>query len=147
MTFDQEIPVRIVEGHGVASGRAGDNRFPEGTLSMQIPFFAEYGLDLSNWHRGTINVSISPHRYEIGSPFQTFRKVKWHKSEPAEDFSFFNCRLNGKDGLIYYPHPETKPEHEQPDDVLEIWLPIRLPDLTHHSQVIFSVPSNQIMLK
>ena len=27
------------------------------------------------------------------------------------------------DGLIYYPHPETKPEHHQPPTVIEILAP------------------------
>ena len=33
------ISGKIVKGHGVASGRARDPRFPEGTLALQWPIF------------------------------------------------------------------------------------------------------------
>ena len=56
----QTVRARVVEGHRVASGRNGNPRFPGGTLRMQAPFFRELGLDLSAYHRGTINVSIAP---------------------------------------------------------------------------------------
>ena len=93
---------------------------------MQLPCFAERGLDLSPFWLGTLNVDIAPARFEISKASLTFRAVKWHPSEPAEDFSFFECRVSlvgsevSVDGWIYYPHPETKPEHEQPDSVLEV---------------------------
>ena len=38
------ISGQIVEGHGVASGRAGDPRFPEGTLALQWPIFEKNGF-------------------------------------------------------------------------------------------------------
>ena len=116
---------RVVAGHGVASGRNGDPRFPGGTLAMQIPTFLSLGLDLRPYYRGTINVSISPWSIVPGEARVTFRGVRWANREPAEDFSFFDCRVRvqGSDwvpGLIYYPHPETKPKHFQAPDVLEV---------------------------
>ena len=92
MSKSREILATVVEGHGVASGKSNDPRFPGGTLQMQIPFFLEFGLDLSHYHTGTLNLSIAPHRFEIISPTHTFRLVKWHPTEPAEDFSFVACR-------------------------------------------------------
>lgn len=58
----------------------------------------------------------------------TFANVKWHPTEPAEDFSFFDVRVVrlGEPtiaGFIYFPHPNTKPEHFQQPDVLELLLP------------------------
>jgi hypothetical protein len=116
---------RVRSGYGVASGRANDPRFPNGTIALQKPFFKAMGLDLDGYFAGTINVAIAPHHYGIRQAKYTFRSVKWSPTEPAEDFSFFDCRiLRGTDaprsGLIYYPHPETKPEHFQAPDVLEI---------------------------
>jgi hypothetical protein len=116
---------RVVAGHGVASGCNGDPRFPGGTLAMQIPTFLSLGLDLRPYHRGTINVSISPWSYVSGRARVTFRDVHWAPHEPPEDFSFFDCRVRvrGSDwvsGLIYHPHPETKPKHFQAPDVLEV---------------------------
>ena len=115
-----------IRGHQVASGAALDDRFPEGTLKMQLPIFRERGLDLSAFHLATLNVSFEDGRPGLGEPAHTFRDVKWHPTEPAEDFSFFPCRIREPEtddfveALIYFPHPETKPEHEQPEDVLEV---------------------------
>jgi hypothetical protein len=126
--MDEPIPVTIIRGHGVASGKNGDPRFPGGTIHMQAPHFLARGLDISRFHTGTVNVSIAPHRYRILQPRLTLRKVVWHTTEPAEDFSFFDMQLSLPgaspiSGLVYYPHPETKPEHFQANDVLELLLP------------------------
>ena len=119
---------KIVPGHQVASGGNRDPRFPGGTIRMQIPPFLKHGLDLSPFHPGTVNVSILPLSYQILEPAATLRNVKWHPTEPAEDFSFLDVELdagNGRwiRGYIYHPHPETKPEHFQKPDVLELLLP------------------------
>ncbi|MCW1915580.1 hypothetical protein OJ996_18490 [Luteolibacter sp. GHJ8] len=124
----QTFEAKIVPGHQVASGRNLDPRFPGGTIRMQIPHFRELGVDLSSYHPGTINVSIAPLRYEVIAPRWTLRAVKWHPTEPVEDFSFFDVEVLVKDevvgkGLIYHPHPDTKPEHFQRADVLELLLP------------------------
>lgn len=124
----QQFDARIVRGHGVASGRNGDPRFPGGTVAMQAPFFRALGLDFATFFSGTLNVRLAPLRYRVVRPRLTFRQVKWHPTAPAEDFSFFDVRLLRPghppvDGLIYYPHPETKPEHFQQADVLELLLP------------------------
>ena len=50
----------VVRGHGVASGCAGDPRFPAGTLGLQLPIFASLGLQLDGFYHGTINVSLAP---------------------------------------------------------------------------------------
>jgi hypothetical protein len=122
------IPAFIVQGHRVASGLNGNPRFPGGTIRMQLPFFRELGLDLSVYHLGTLNVTIAPLSYRVVKPRLTFRDVKWHPTEPAEDFSFFDVVVHRDDaahvsGLIYFPHPDTKPEHFQSPDILELLLP------------------------
>lgn len=143
------VPARIVAGHKVASGQGGDPRFPDGTLRMQIPLFKERGLDLSPYYPGTLNLSISPWQYEVASPKLTFRQIKWCPTEPAEDFSFFDCEIRPAKqkeyvaGLIYFPHPETKPEHFQPPDVLEVLAP-PLSDLTYGEVLDLRVDVNQL---
>ncbi|MEM1270947.1 MAG: hypothetical protein AAF752_08790 [Bacteroidota bacterium] len=122
------MPAVVVPGYGVASGQADDARFPQGTIRMQIPLFQEFGLDLSRFYPGTLNCSVAPYQYEIVEPKVTFRGVKWHPELPAEDFSFFDCRLYLAGGvlleaLVYRPHPDTKPDHVQPSDVLELLAP------------------------
>lgn len=123
-------------------------RFPGGTLRMQEAFFAALGLDLSPFHRATLNVSIDPARYEVVVPRFTFRQVQWHPTEPAEDFSFFDCRITLPDatpvaGLIYYPHPETKPAHLQPPDLLEVLAPW-MHGVTYGTPVLLEVPAEQM---
>jgi hypothetical protein len=119
----------VKEGHRVASGMAGDDRFPEGTLALQIPRFAERGLDLSSHYRGTLNVCIAPNVFRIGKAWKTLPAVKWSPVMPAENFSFYRCeiRTSGmqtfEEGLVYWPHPSTKPEFEQDPSVLEILAP------------------------
>lgn len=115
----------VTRGHGVASGQANDPRYPKGTIAMQTPVFANRGVNLEPYFPGTINISIHPHQYTVRSAKYTLRDVKWTAGELTEDFSFFDCRLIWDDcrtqaGLIYYPHPETKPEHFQSPDILEI---------------------------
>lgn len=94
---------------------------------MQLPHFARLGLDLSAYHRGTLNLDISPLTYRLLKPHLTFEQLKWHPVEPAETFSFFDARLlhaaKTHEVLIYFPHPETKPEHFQAPTTLEILAP------------------------
>ena len=141
---------RVVTGHGVASGKAADPRFPKGTLHMQQPFFLERGMDLGRFHEGTLNLSIKPRRYEILQAKLTFHKVKWSRDLPAEDFSFFDCRV-GKgtddpvDGMIYYPHPETKPDFFQDPSTIEILAPF-IHGITTDSRIELQLKKEQIVL-
>ncbi len=125
MTTWVKVAGKVVQGHGVASGQANDARFPEGTVQMQMPLFAAQGLRLDAYFPGTINVSIHPKSYTVRQAKHTFKQVKWAKNAPPEDFSFFDCQVvlaTGQrlPGLIYYPHPETKPEHFQDPATLEV---------------------------
>lgn len=144
----QSTEARVVQGHRVASGSNGDARFPGGTIRMQTPHFASLGLDLTAFHPATLNVSIAPRFYQIVAPRLTFRAVKWHPTEPAEDFSFFDVKvtLPGNDpvsGLIYQPHPETKPEHFQKPDVLELLLPF-LSAVSYGDALLLETPAEQM---
>ena len=123
-----EIAGIVVAGHGVASGRAGDPRFPEGTLALQWAHFEGAGLNLRGFYRGTVNVSVAPFRPRPVAARLTVRKVQWHEHCPPEDFSFFDVRVAFADGspveaLVYWPHPETKPDHFQDPHVVEILAP------------------------
>jgi hypothetical protein len=144
------ISATIVQGHRVASGLNGNPKFPGGTLRMQLPFFRDLGLDLSSYHLGTLNVSIAPLSYRVVQPKWTFQNVKWHPTEPAEDFSFFDVVVHRDDaapvsGLIYFPHPDTKPEHFQSPDVLELLLPWT-ERLGYGSKLRLDVPAEQMAL-
>lgn len=119
----------LQQGHQVASGKAGDPRFPQGTLALQAPLFAKMGFPIDAFHPGTLNLSIAPLQYEVLQPVRRFNNLKWHADTAAEDFSFFDCRIRllgcgpFNKALVYRPHPETKPEHCQDPSILEILTP------------------------
>ena len=118
---------------------------------MQAPFFRALGFDLAAYHQGTLNVSIAPHRYRVVKAPKTFRQVKWHPTEPAEDFSFFDVQLTRAGappvaGKIYYPHPDTKPAHFQQPSVLELLLPY-VEGLKYGDEVQLSIPTEQMIVE
>jgi hypothetical protein len=146
-----KITARLVEGHRVASGLNGNPRFPGGTLRMQTPHFQERGFDISKLYVGTLNVSIAPLSYRVVKARHTFTNVNWHPTEPAEDFSFFDVRVVCPDGTavagyIYYPHPDTKPEHFQQSDVLELLLPF-VKGLHYGMTLRLEVPADQMVFE
>lgn len=143
------IPATIVQGHRVASGLNGNPKFPGGTLRMQLPYFADLGLDLSAFYPGTLNVSIAPLSYRVVQPRFTFNDLKWHPEDPAEDFSFMDVvvlRDGGESvsGLIYFPHPDTKPTHFQTSDVLELLLPWT-EGFDYGTRIRLEVPKSQMV--
>ena len=151
MPIWQSITAHVVQGHQVASGQNGNPRFPGGTLHMQEPYFKALGVDLAAYHPGTLNVSIAPCHYRVGNPRHTFKQVRWHPIKPAEDFSFFDVRLIRPAGalvcgLIYYPHPDTKPEHFQQPDVLELLLPF-VEGLDYGAELLLEIPSCQMLIE
>src|ERR1051325_3185895 len=117
----------VKQGHQVASRMAQDSPYPRGTVEMQIPFFKERGLDLSSFFKGTLNISIHPYMFSLKSPEYTFRSVEWTSLHPPEDFSFSHCYViiqnNEYEGLVYYPHPETKIRNFQDPSIIEVIAP------------------------
>lgn len=139
----------VVEGHGVASGQGADTPYPDGALEMQSPHFAAGGLDLSAYHLGTINVSVAPHIIErLDAPYR-FELVEWTPLHPPETFSFAPCQIihDGQtyDGLLYYPHPETKLNHFQDPSIMEI-LTSFVPDIQVGNAVKVSFSSDEIII-
>ena len=117
----------IKSGYGVASGKGKDERYPEGTLKLQLKHFLERGLDLNNFFMGTINLDISPCSYEIKKPKYFFKNIDWSDYISPENFYFFDAILYYKDktykGLVYMPDPETKENHMQKPTILELIFP------------------------
>ena len=152
MTFGG-VSAKLVKGHGVASGKTKDSRFPEGTISMQVLHFRQRGLDLSNFYLGSLNLDISPYSFVLQRPDFSFSQVKWSPDLPAENFSFYACILEPiKDGnhstsyecYVYWPHPSTKPEFHKNPNVLEViapWIPN-----TSYGDFLKLKCSNQVIL-
>ena len=116
---------------------------------MQTPFFKALGLDLAPFFPGTININISPNQFKLIAPQYTFRNVEWAEGFSAEDFSFSPCRLSYQntnfDGLIYYPHPETKVRHFQNPSIVEVIAPLIL-GLKYGDRITLSVNTEQIQM-
>jgi hypothetical protein len=137
-------PVRIVEwrgrvsqGFGIASGRDGHALgLQEGTLACQAPVFLVRGWDLAReipgYRHGTINVRLD-RPLRLARPDITLSDVDWAPPHlrthfPPESFSFTRCSLFHAScfvaGIIYYPHPETKPSVNSHDHcILEVIAP------------------------
>jgi len=139
----------IKPGYQVASGQAKDSPYEQGTIAMQLPFFRNLGLDLSNFFRGTLNISLAPHSFKIVQPKYTFPLVKWHPNYEAETFSFSACQLVYLDriytGLIYYPHPETKLGHFQDDTIIEVIAP-PIPSIKYSDAIELKVIPDEIKI-
>lgn len=120
----QRVMGVVVRGYGVASGQGEGSPYPAGSIALQAPFFRERGLDLGGYFLGTVNVDVGPYEFVMQQPVYCFRQVGWWGEIPPEDFSFQVCRLGVGEvlykGLVYYPHPETKPAHEQRPSVVEV---------------------------
>jgi hypothetical protein len=138
----------VKQGYGVASGKARDNPYPEGTIKMQLPYFQVLGLDLSELFPGTLNVSISPYRFQVKQASYYFPQVKWYASI-SEDFSFSPISLSFNEqnysGWLYYPHPETKPAHFQDYSTMELILPL-IEGISYDDEVIVEVKTTEILL-
>jgi len=112
----------VIQGYRVASGPSQD--YPYGALDRQRPIFKSRGLDLVGYFNGTLNIDITPQTYKMVKPEYTFNSVEWTDLHPPENFSFSRCRVIHQyieyDGLVYYPHPETKLRNFQNPSLLEV---------------------------
>jgi len=138
----------VTEGYGLASGRSGSaHGLPAGTIALQIPVFRKLGLDLHDEVKGlklgTINVRLSLPLI-LHNPDFTLENVSWAPEGSnfdisPETFSFVRCCFVRDNrywaGLVYYPHPETKPPANTHDgSVLEILAP-EIPGLNYGDDV------------
>ena len=121
---------------GLAVGRAErPSPFPDSTLRMQHPHFLARDFDMTEhvpklvW--ATINVRLNDGReLVLDKPDWTLELVDWTTDSggveiPPETFSFTWCSLDHESGsyvgLLYTPHPETKPDTNGHDyRVLEV---------------------------
>ena len=126
---DASVSGIVVAGHGVASGRCPDPRFPSGSIALQAPLFRERGVDLAvivggDPVLGTINIDLSPLTPAVAEPEILVPGVTWSNHMPTENFWLFRARLRHAGemyrAVIYMPDPATKPAHFQPARVVEV---------------------------
>jgi hypothetical protein len=139
----------VVPGHGVASGRALNSPYPQGSVAMQMPFFKARGLDLSHCWAGTLNVSVAPKTWSVLHADYCFAQVTWTHLHPPETFSFVSLQLLWRtqsiDAWLYYPHPETKAAHHQNASVMEIIAP-RLDGLTYGDSLTLQYTTGALLV-
>lgn len=137
----------IVEGHRVASQPSKD--YPYAALEKQKPYFKERGLDLEPYFLGTLNVSIARLSFELVNPEVTFPLVAWTDLHPPETFSFSPCKVRflgiEYEGMVYYPHPETKIRHFQDPSLIEV-LAEFIPGIGYGSKVELLLNPEQIKI-
>jgi hypothetical protein len=140
----------VTQGHGVASGKAKNSPYPQGSLAMQMPFFKLLGLDLSDFWLGTLNVSIAPQEWALLQADHYYEQLAWTHLHPPETFSFVKLQLVWKThsvgAWLYYPHPETKAAHHQNASVMEIIAP-RLEGLAYGDTVSLHYAKDKLQLK
>ena len=137
-------------GHGVASGRAANSPYPQGSIAMQMPFFKVLGLDLGNCWPGTLNVSIAPHTWALLRADHCFERLEWTHLHPPETFSFVQVQLTWRNQFaaawLYRPHPETKAAHHQAASLREIIAP-RLEGLEYGDQVTLEFADGAVLVR
>jgi hypothetical protein len=138
----------VVAGHGVASGKGNDPRYPEGTLALQKPFFAKAGLHLDDFYRGTINVDIAPAAFIVKKGKFFFENIPWSDYIPPENFYFFDVTVlihdKRYDGLVYMPDPATKTDHMQNPSVLEVMLRQKVDFIQNGQPVLLEIDNEQL---
>lgn len=129
----------VVRGHRVASGVAGDARFPGGTIAPQLRFLREHidGFDAylgGPPFAGTVNVAFADARVVPGTPDFVVGPVRWTAAFPPERFLISRCAIvhdgSRYPAFLYIPDPATKPDHHQASNVVEL-LARRLPGLAY----------------
>ena len=140
---------QLQTGYGVASGRAMNSPYPAGAIALQTPHFQQLGLDLTPYYPGTLNISIAPAQFQLIQPQWTFPLVHWFPGSCPETFSFSPCQViylgQAVSGLIYYPHPETKPDHFQDLSTLEVLAPF-IDQVNPNSIIHLGVLSSQLAI-
>jgi hypothetical protein len=125
----------VVKGDQVVSGRANDLRFPRGTVTI---FSNAGGLNLNGYYIATVNAQFNYHAIVLNLYDHYFEQVKWYENMPTENFKFCQCHIlknsTSYPALIYQPQVETKVEHLQPINQLELLAP--LIEHLHYGDVI-----------
>ncbi|MGD1938013.1 MAG: hypothetical protein ACFCA4_10715 [Cyanophyceae cyanobacterium] len=82
--FDLQVEGILVAGHGVASGESPHSPYPKSTIAMQKTHFKAGGLDLDGYFEGTLNLSISPKKFQLLNPRHRFPLLRWTDLHPPE---------------------------------------------------------------
>lgn len=142
----------VRQGLRIGSGLAERPKMtPYGALNdcirKQKPFFERSGVpNISQMYNGTINLDISPKKFQITNPDYEVKDCEWHP-RLKESFWFVAGEAifkgQGYEGYIYYPCPSEVKSH--PDNLVEI-LSQKIPDLNYGDSLIFRTSNNKVQL-
>jgi len=137
--YDGVIQGELVRGHQIASGSNPDSPYPAGSVALQIPFFKQRGLDLTDHVAATLNISVAPSKLIWKAPRFKFEQVAWIEGFSPETFWFAPCEVicdNAKyEGWVYYPHPDTKTQHFHNDALVEVICKRQIPGIDYGAQI------------
>lgn len=143
-----------------------DAYYPEGTIKTQAPYLKERGFDIEKhfdkaggifW--GTVNLDIGQSLNGIKVPDYSFEGVQWAKNfitgevleRVKENFSLLKAwvRTSANDnlveGLIYYPHQETRPGSTKGRPHVE-WVGPEVESVEYGDEVELIVEDNHLVL-
>ncbi|QBY06002.1 hypothetical protein E2K93_17245 [Thalassotalea sp. HSM 43] len=143
----KSLKATVVKGHQIASGQNPNTPYKDGSIVIQAPLFKQHGVNIDHMYKATINLDIAPYQLSIVEPDHQIIDLPWCDAIAPETFSFCHCQLNVNEqtyaGLIYYPHPETKPDHFQRAHVVEVIAPF-IKEIQYGSQVTLNVAAKHI---
>ena len=115
-------------------------------------FFIQKGWIFPLFTMEPLNADLGSHSFQLMEPNYRFKDIKWSKDLPSETFSFYACeiklsseRLSYK-SWIYWPHPSTKPEFKQKENILEILAPF-IGSISYGSKILLSAKKEQILFQ
>ena len=110
------------------------------TIKQQSPFF-EGKINKKALENGSINIDISPKKWEIVKPDFSFTNVVWRPNFP-EDFSFIKIKFRFENkiykGFLYNPK-RTK----NPKTMMEI-LSDYIKEIKYDKEIELYIPKNKI---
>jgi len=144
-----QLPFTIVPGHQIASGQAKNSPYPKGSIELQAPYFEKLGLNLSAFYFATLNLQLSVAKINWQRFDYEFDDVLWLEKFPAECFAFIHCQLEINQqttkALVYHVKQESKIDHFQPDNVVEVLAP-KLDGVSYGQQGTLIIPANYCQL-
>lgn len=140
----------VTEGNGTASGR--NNRYPGGSISHQLPFFAERGVSVDEYYQGTINLSPCPNpewmSIFLARPSIRLEGIEWYKGRNPENFSlepaFIYFNRKPQQAHIYQPDYKSK---GSVDDLSTVqFVAPRIEGLSRGDQINFVCQKNRLVV-
>lgn len=150
MHLSKRVQGTLIKGHQVASGKSSTSPYPAGTIALQKPFFEKLGLDLSKMFDGTLNIQLNAEGFSIVKPHWQFEQLQWIDGCNAETFSFVAVELEYANvrypAWVYYPHPETKTQHFQAKNLIEILAP-KINGIQYCDEIALHYSTSSLLIK